>query len=182
MSQNVPPRPGLSPLRKSTSKRIHSNNNKKNKKMVTQYHHSTANTIDSPNGEELYPTVRDNISKSKYAAENTLQSHEFQQKLTNNLIDKDSDIKRNLSTEIIYKNNNDSEPDNVILTISSNSNERSDNMQSNSKKANSQQLHHNNKIMSNNNTLNSTKIDNALYQKNAKATEDSTNQYKIPNK
>ena len=48
--------------------------------MATQYHHSTANSIDSSTGEELYPTVRDNIPKSKSAAENTLQSHEFQQK------------------------------------------------------------------------------------------------------
>ena len=36
--------------------------------------------------------------------------------------------------------------------------------------------------MSNNNTLNRTKIDNALYQKNAKAKEGSTNPYHIPNK
>ena len=36
--------------------------------------------------------------------------------------------------------------------------------------------------MFNNNTLKSTKIDHALYQKNAKATEGSTKQYHIPNK
>ena len=105
----------------------------------------------------------------------------FNKKHSKNLIDKDGDIKCNLSTEIIYKNNNDSEPDNVILTISSNSKEQSDNLRSNSIKANSKQLHHNNKIMYYNNTLNSTKIENALYQKNAKATEDSTSQYQIPN-
>ena len=118
----------------------------------------------------MYPTVRDNTPKSKSATENTLQSHEFKQKHFNNPIDKDGDIKRNLSAETIYKKNNDPAPDNVISTISSNSNERSDNMRSNLIKANSQQLPHNNNIMSNNNTLNSTKFDNTLYQKNAKAT------------
>ena len=70
-----------STLSKCTSQQIHPNN-KKNKKMATLSHHSKANTIDSPNGEELYPTVRDNIPKSKPAVENTLQSHGFQQKKT----------------------------------------------------------------------------------------------------
>ena len=55
-------------------------------------------------------------------------------------------------------------------------------MRSNSIKVNSQQLPHNNRMMSNNNTLNSTKIDNALYQKYNKTREDSINQYQIPNK
>ena len=62
----------------------------------------------------------------------------FNKKHSNNPIDKDGDIKRNLSTETIYKNNNDPAPDNAISTTSSNSNERSDNMQSNPIKTNSQ--------------------------------------------
>ena len=63
--------------------------------MATLSYHSKVNTKDSPKGEELYPTVRDNIPKSKPAAEDTLQSHEFQQKYSNNPTDKDGDIKRN---------------------------------------------------------------------------------------
>lgn len=152
------------------------------KKMKTLPHHPNANTIDSLNGEELYPIVRDNISKSTPAAENILKSTAFQKIHSNKFIKKDGNIKRKLSTETKYINNSESVSYNISSTIISNSHHRRVNINLNSSTSINKKLPHNNIITSNNNTLISTKIDPVMSQENIKTTEGLTDQYHISNK